>query len=155
MILSLLWIYGWVLNSDLKTSHFVLGVYFRWKLKTLSLSIRWVIPIYALWNFLLNFINSCWIGTSGCGVVWILNVIVSVSWCQLQMGIYLSTPKTEKLSEDGENSRLRFGLSSMQGWRATMEDAVSSLSNLFCPRFHLIIAYALIVCMSNYCICLI
>lgn len=41
------------------------------------------------------------------------------------MGIYLSTPKTEKFSEDGENARLRFGLSSMQGWRATMEDAVS------------------------------
>ncbi|KAK6137140.1 hypothetical protein DH2020_029116 [Rehmannia glutinosa] len=40
------------------------------------------------------------------------------------MGIYLSTPKTEKSSDDGENIRLRFGLSSMQGWRATMEDAV-------------------------------
>lgn len=46
------------------------------------------------------------------------------------MGIYLSTPKTEKLSEDGENNRLRFGLSSMQGWRANMEDAVSCQSNL-------------------------
>ena len=42
------------------------------------------------------------------------------------MGVYLSTPKTEKLSEDGENDKLKFGLSSMQGWRATMEDAVSS-----------------------------
>ncbi|KAL8130036.1 hypothetical protein V2J09_019191 [Rumex salicifolius] len=41
------------------------------------------------------------------------------------MGIYLSSPKTEKFSEDGENSRVRYGLSSMQGWRATMEDAVS------------------------------
>ncbi|WMV57696.1 hypothetical protein MTR67_051081 [Solanum verrucosum] len=39
------------------------------------------------------------------------------------MGIYLSSPKTEKVSEDGENDRLRYGLSSMQGWRATMEDA--------------------------------
>ncbi|OMO85641.1 phosphatase 2C (PP2C)-like protein [Corchorus capsularis] len=39
------------------------------------------------------------------------------------MGVYLSTPKTEKFSEDGENDKLRFGLSSMQGWRATMEDA--------------------------------
>lgn len=46
------------------------------------------------------------------------------------MGIYLSTPKTEKLSEDGENNRLRFGLSSMQGWRANMEDAVSCQSVL-------------------------
>jgi len=45
---------------------------------------------------------------------------------QFGMGIYLSTPKTEKFSEDGENERLRYGLSSMQGWRATMEDAVSN-----------------------------
>lgn len=45
---------------------------------------------------------------------------------QFDMGIYLSTPKTEKYSEDGENNRLRFGMSSMQGWRSTMEDAVSS-----------------------------
>jgi hypothetical protein len=43
------------------------------------------------------------------------------------MGIYLSSPKTEKASEDGENEMLRFGLSSMQGWRATMEDAVTIL----------------------------
>lgn len=43
------------------------------------------------------------------------------------MGIYLSTPKTEKFSDDGENDKLRYGLSSMQGWRATMEDAVSNL----------------------------
>ncbi|XP_054783697.1 probable protein phosphatase 2C 21 isoform X2 [Prosopis cineraria] len=39
------------------------------------------------------------------------------------MGAYLSSPKTEKTSEDGENDRLRYGLSSMQGWRKTMEDA--------------------------------
>ncbi|KAK3038187.1 hypothetical protein RJ639_030294 [Escallonia herrerae] len=48
----------------------------------------------------------------------------------LEMGIYLSTPKTEKFSEDGENSRLRYGLSSMQGWRATMEDAHAALTDL-------------------------
>ena len=41
------------------------------------------------------------------------------------MGTYLSSPKTDKLSEEGENDTLRYGLSSMQGWRATMEDAVS------------------------------
>ncbi|XP_008795211.1 probable protein phosphatase 2C 11 [Phoenix dactylifera] len=46
------------------------------------------------------------------------------------MGIYLSTPKTEKLSEDGENDGLKFGLSSMQGWRATMEDAHAALLDL-------------------------
>lgn len=37
------------------------------------------------------------------------------------MGIYLSAPKTEKASEDGENGMLHFGLSSMQGWRASGE----------------------------------
>ncbi|KAG6415749.1 hypothetical protein SASPL_123164 [Salvia splendens] len=46
------------------------------------------------------------------------------------MGIYLSTPKTGKASEDGENERLRYGLSSMQGWRATMEDAHAAFTNL-------------------------
>ena len=51
----------------------------------------------------------------------------SVLSSQIVMGIYLSTPKTEKFSEDGENDRLRYGLLSMQGWRATMEDAVSIL----------------------------
>ncbi|GAV84284.1 PP2C domain-containing protein [Cephalotus follicularis] len=42
---------------------------------------------------------------------------------KIGMGIYLSSPKTEKFSEDDENNKLRYGLSSMQGWRATMEDA--------------------------------
>jgi hypothetical protein len=47
------------------------------------------------------------------------------------MGIYLSTPKTDKFSEDGENYHLRYGLSSMQGWRASMEDAVSKFITFF------------------------
>ncbi|XP_020533518.1 probable protein phosphatase 2C 11 isoform X2 [Jatropha curcas] len=46
------------------------------------------------------------------------------------MGIYLSTPKTEKASEDGENDRLRYGVSSMQGWRTTMEDAHAAYPDL-------------------------
>ncbi|KAE8668535.1 putative protein phosphatase 2C 70 [Hibiscus syriacus] len=46
------------------------------------------------------------------------------------MGIYLSSPKTEKLSEDGENDRVRYGLSSMQEWRATMEDAHAAYPDL-------------------------
>ncbi|KAJ6745338.1 PROTEIN PHOSPHATASE 2C [Salix koriyanagi] len=46
------------------------------------------------------------------------------------MGIYLSSPKTEKFSEDGGNGRLRYGLSSMQGWRATMEDAHAAITDL-------------------------
>ncbi|KAI5006262.1 hypothetical protein ZWY2020_033505 [Hordeum vulgare] len=41
------------------------------------------------------------------------------------MGMFLSTPKTEKQSADGEGARVRYGLASMQGWRTTMEDAVS------------------------------
>lgn len=57
-----------------------------------------------------------------CGMGSVIDGIVPVG-----MGIYLSAPKTEKVSEDGENDRLRYGFSSMQGWRATMEDAVSSL----------------------------
>ncbi|URE48483.1 Transferase family [Musa troglodytarum] len=47
-----------------------------------------------------------------------------------RMGIYLSSPKTEKFSEDGGNPRLRFGLSSMQGWRASMEDAHAAVPDL-------------------------
>lgn len=46
------------------------------------------------------------------------------------MGVYLSTPKTDKFSEDGENDTLRYGLSSMQGWRASMEDAHAALTDL-------------------------
>ncbi|CAN6175306.1 unnamed protein product [Urochloa humidicola] len=46
------------------------------------------------------------------------------------MGVYLSTPKTDKASADGENDRVRFGLSSMQGWRTTMEDAHAALPDL-------------------------
>ncbi|TQE05382.1 hypothetical protein C1H46_008972 [Malus baccata] len=37
-------------------------------------------------------------------------------------GYNLSTPKTEKFSKDCENGCVRYGLSSMQGWRTTMED---------------------------------
>ena len=46
------------------------------------------------------------------------------------MDIYLSTPKTEKLFEDGENGRVRYGLSSMQGWRVTMENAHAAYPDL-------------------------
>ena len=39
------------------------------------------------------------------------------------MGIYLSKPNTEKSSDKGENERMLYGVSSMQGWRMNMEDA--------------------------------
>ncbi|KAJ6944246.1 protein phosphatase 2C 60 [Populus alba x Populus x berolinensis] len=47
-----------------------------------------------------------------------------------EMGVYLSSPKTDKASQDGENDRLRYGLSSMQGWRTTMEDAHAAYPDL-------------------------
>lgn len=39
------------------------------------------------------------------------------------MGTYMSRPDLQKRSAHGENHRLKFGVSSMQGWRQTMEDA--------------------------------
>jgi len=39
------------------------------------------------------------------------------------MGVYLSTPEKTKHSEEGANNTLEFGLSSMQGWRRSMEDS--------------------------------
>ncbi|KAM3259766.1 hypothetical protein ACQJBY_051192 [Aegilops geniculata] len=46
------------------------------------------------------------------------------------MGTYLSTPKTEKQTADGEGARVRYGLASMQGWRTTMEDAHTAVPQL-------------------------
>jgi len=39
------------------------------------------------------------------------------------MGAFLEKPKTDKHNETGTGNGLRFGLSSMQGWRIEMEDA--------------------------------
>ena len=39
------------------------------------------------------------------------------------MGPYLGTPNTEKESENGGNESLRFGATSMQGWRKSQEDS--------------------------------
>ena len=39
------------------------------------------------------------------------------------MGTFLDKPKTEKHNETGSGNGLRYGLSSMQGWRVEMEDA--------------------------------
>ncbi|KAG6333839.1 hypothetical protein ID866_5251 [Astraeus odoratus] len=46
------------------------------------------------------------------------------------MGQTLSSPATEKKSEFGENDRLLFAVSEMQGWRITMEDAHAAVLNL-------------------------
>ncbi|TWW67284.1 protein phosphatase 1G isoform X1 [Takifugu rubripes] len=39
------------------------------------------------------------------------------------MGAYLSQPNITKSSSDGGNSNLSYGISAMQGWRVSMEDA--------------------------------
>lgn len=46
------------------------------------------------------------------------------------MGAFLDKPKTEKYNESQEGSGLRYGLSSMQGWRIEMEDAHSAVMGL-------------------------
>ncbi|CCH42026.1 hypothetical protein BN7_1565 [Wickerhamomyces ciferrii] len=46
------------------------------------------------------------------------------------MGQILSQPVTEKESESNQNKNLAYGLSSMQGWRISMEDAHSTILNL-------------------------
>lgn len=54
------------------------------------------------------------------------------------MGIYLGKPVTDKETHEGENERLRFVSSSMQGWRLKNEDAhiaaldVDKDTHLFC-----------------------
>lgn len=46
------------------------------------------------------------------------------------MGAFLDKPKTEKHSAHGEGNGLRYGLSSMQGWRVEMEDAHTAVVGL-------------------------
>lgn len=43
------------------------------------------------------------------------------------MGAYLSSPITEKQTEEGESAALQYGVAAMQGWRRTMEDGKASL----------------------------
>lgn len=45
------------------------------------------------------------------------------------MGLFSSKPVTIKISESGECALLKFGVSSMQGWRAQMEDSYIAESN--------------------------
>lgn len=46
------------------------------------------------------------------------------------MGAFLDKPKTEKYNESKTGAGLRYGLSSMQGWRIEMEDAHSAVIGL-------------------------
>jgi len=46
------------------------------------------------------------------------------------MGAFLDKPKTDKHTETGSGNGLRYGLSSMQGWRVEMEDAHCAMIGL-------------------------
>lgn len=46
------------------------------------------------------------------------------------MGAFLDKPKTEKNTESGSGNGLRYGVSSMQGWRVEMEDAHCAQTSL-------------------------
>ncbi len=46
------------------------------------------------------------------------------------MGALLDKPFTEKINKSGEGNNLRYGLSSMQGWRVSMEDAHCAIPQL-------------------------
>ncbi|KAG7510245.1 phosphatase 1A isoform X1 [Solea senegalensis] len=46
------------------------------------------------------------------------------------MGAFLDKPKMEKYNSHGEGNYLRYGLSSMQGWRVEMEDAHTAVIGL-------------------------
>ncbi|KAH9509315.1 Protein phosphatase 1B [Bulinus truncatus] len=54
---------------------------------------------------------------------------------ETKMGAFLDKPKTEKHNEGGVGNRLRYGLSSMQGWRVEMEDAHTAVVSI--PHNHL------------------
>ncbi|KAL8711324.1 MAG: hypothetical protein Q9220_004221 [cf. Caloplaca sp. 1 TL-2023] len=46
------------------------------------------------------------------------------------MGQTLSEPVVEKVSDDGQDDRVAFGVSAMQGWRVSMEDAHAAILDL-------------------------
>ncbi|KAI4251330.1 MAG: hypothetical protein LQ352_004919 [Teloschistes flavicans] len=46
------------------------------------------------------------------------------------MGQTLSEPVIEKVSDDGQDDRVAFGVSAMQGWRISMEDAHAAVLDL-------------------------
>jgi protein phosphatase 2C family protein 2/3 len=50
------------------------------------------------------------------------------------MGQTLSEPVVEKTSEKGEDDRLLYGVSAMQGWRISMEDAHCAVLDLLTPQ---------------------
>ena len=52
----------------------------------------------------------------------VLSAVCAKHFC-VAMGTYLSVPKTDKETERGSCRDLSYGMSGMQGWRRSMEDA--------------------------------
>ncbi|KAI0012310.1 PP2C-domain-containing protein [Xylariaceae sp. FL0662B] len=50
------------------------------------------------------------------------------------MGQTLSEPVVDKISDKGEDDRLLYGVSAMQGWRISMEDAHCTVLDLLTPQ---------------------
>ncbi|KAI7507016.1 hypothetical protein KC331_g22720, partial [Hortaea werneckii] len=46
------------------------------------------------------------------------------------MGQTLSEPVVDKKSDEGQDDRVSFGVSAMQGWRISMEDAHAAVLDL-------------------------
>ncbi|KAI5125238.1 Protein Phosphatase 1B [Manis pentadactyla] len=62
-------------------------------------------------------------GLHACSVRCMTSPLSLASASLLNMGAFLDKPKTEKHNAHGAGNGLRYGLSSMQGWRVEMEDA--------------------------------
>lgn len=58
------------------------------------------------------------------------------------MGSYLSEPVTDKISVDELNDKLRYGASSMQGWRVTQE--VPGLTLIYKLLLHVFAGFPLL-----------
>lgn len=50
------------------------------------------------------------------------------------MGAYLSQPVTEKETESGQDDRLQYAATSMQGWRVNQEDAHNCILSYDSPQ---------------------
>ena len=59
-----------------------------------------------------------------------MNIPVNSTWHRDVMGAFLDKPITDKTSGQGSGNGLRYGHSSMQGWRMTMEDAHTTVPNV-------------------------
>lgn len=67
-----------------------------------------------------------------------------------RMGTFLDKPKTEKHNEHGAGNGLRYGVSSMQGWRVEMEDAHRVRTGLGEKLDDWYVVYTTIMCLNRY-----